>query len=140
MKELDVLVGTWSLHPVFPHAMVVPEGGATTTFSWILDGAFLLQTTTIEHPDAPDAHLLYAPRAGGYLQHYFDSRGVVRLYEMTFDGTTWELLRTAADFSPLDFGQRFRATVSPDVIEGAWESAPAPGVWEHDFSLTYRRL
>jgi hypothetical protein len=33
---------------------------------------------------------------------------------MTFDGRTWTLERTKADFSPLDFHQRFVGTISDD--------------------------
>jgi hypothetical protein len=76
------------------------------------------------------------------LQHYFDSRGVVRLYEMTFDGTTWQLLRTKPDVTPLEFSQRYVGTFAPDgdTIEGAWETSDDLGAtWEHDFELIYRR-
>jgi hypothetical protein len=44
------------------------------------------------------------------LQHYFDSRGVARLYEMTFSGGVWNLLRNSSDFTPLEFSQRFSGT------------------------------
>ena len=30
---------------------------------------------------------------GAYTQHYYDSRGVVRLYAMTFAGGVWTLTR-----------------------------------------------
>jgi hypothetical protein len=32
--------------------------------------------------------------------HYFDSRGLARIYEMTLDGGVWTFSRTAPDFSP----------------------------------------
>jgi hypothetical protein len=41
------------------------------------------------------------------MQRYFDSRGVARLYEMSYAGACGKLWRTAADFSPLDFSQRY---------------------------------
>ena len=40
---------------------------------------------------------------GSYLQHYSDSRGVARLYAMTFDPRIWTLERTKPDLSPPDF-------------------------------------
>jgi len=82
------------------------------------------------------------PDTGGYTQHYYDSRGVVRLYAMSLADGVWTLTREAPDFSPLDFRQRFTGTFSPDqnTISGAWETGPADGgQWEHDFALTYRR-
>ena len=94
-------------------------------------------------PAAPDSLAIVAadPRTGGYTQHYFDSRGVVRLYAMTFTDGVWTLIREAPDFSPLDFRQRFTGTFSADgnTITGAWEKTADGGEWEHDFALTYRR-
>jgi hypothetical protein len=49
-----------------------------------------------EAPDpAPDSLAVVSvdPKAGAYTQHYFDSRGVVRLYAMTLNGGTWTLTR-----------------------------------------------
>jgi hypothetical protein len=79
----------------------------------------------------------------GYTQHYFDSRGVVRLYAMTFDGRVWTLLREAPDFTPLEFAQRFTAEVQDGgaAIRGRWETRqPDEPDWEHDFDLSYVRL
>ena len=104
----------------------------------------MVQRSGADHPDAPGGHSILAPdgnRPGGYLQHYFDSRGVVRLYEMGFDGRTWTLTRRAPDFSPLDFAQRYTGELSHDgdTIAGAWETAPEGEDWRLDFRLTYRR-
>jgi hypothetical protein len=65
----------------------------------------------------------------------------VRLYEMTFDGREWTLLRRTPDFSPLDFAQRFTGTFSEDrdTIAGRWETSPDGTEWRPDFELTYRR-
>ena len=67
---------------------------------------------------------------------------MVRLYAMTLAGGVWTLTRESADFTPLDFRQRFTGTFSADgnAISGAWETSPADGgEWKHDFGLTYRR-
>ncbi|MGI8505289.1 MAG: hypothetical protein ACR2MK_00530 [Solirubrobacteraceae bacterium] len=76
-----------------------------------------------------------------YLQHYFDSRGVARIYETSFKGAVWTLARTAPDLSPLDFAQRFTGTFSAErsTIEGRWEISNDGSRWEHDFDLTYTR-
>jgi hypothetical protein len=115
-----------------------------TTFDWLLGRRFVLERSEAEHPDAPDSHSVLAPdpaRPGGFVQHYFDSRGVVRLYEMAFDGRTWTLERRTPDFSPLDFAQRFTADLRDggDTIAGRWETAPDGEEWRLDFRLTYRR-
>ena len=139
---LAPLVGEWAVTAEFPGMEAVVAGRAA--FSWLLGRRFVLQTTENDHPDAPDSWAVLAPapdRPGGYVQHYFDTRGVVRLYEAFFDGRSWTLLRREPDFSPLDFAQRFTATVSDDgdTIDGAWELARDGENWEHDFRLTYRR-
>ena len=58
---------------------------------------------------------------GECVRSEIDARGVARLYEMSFDGTTWILERTKPDFSVLKFHQRFVGTFADDVatIDGA---------------------
>ena len=138
---LQTLVGEWDVEIVNPLLGGDPVRGRSS-FAWILDGAYLVQRTTSEHPDAPDAEMIVAPGAGAgeYAQHYFDSRGVTRIYAMTFGDGRWTLLRDAPDFSELAFAQRFVGDVDGDVIRGRWETAPEPGApWELDFELTYTR-
>jgi hypothetical protein len=155
LARLDVFIGGWSLEARFPGPEPAggpggqaggPGGGGPvgrSWFEWALDGQFLLQRTEAPIPDAPDSLAIVAagPRDGGYTQHYFDSRGVVRLYAMSFDGRAWTLTREAPDFSPLDFGQRFTGTFGADgnTITGAWEKRFDGGEWEHDFALIYHR-
>jgi hypothetical protein len=112
-------------------------------FEWTLDRQFLVQRTEIPVPEAPDSMAIIAAdlEAGRYTQHYFDARGVARLYAMTLADGVWTLTRQSPDFTPLDFWQRFTATISPDgdTISGAWEKCFDGATWEHDFDLTYRR-
>ena len=133
LQVLEPLLGTWRITAL--------GGAGRSTFAWELGGAYLTQRTSVDHPEAPESLCVYAPAEGGFVQHYFDSRGVVRLYRMTFDGTRWTLLRDEPDFSPLSFAQRWVATVGPDAIEGRWETAP-PGStdWALDFELRYERM
>ena len=140
IQALAPLIGTWNVETSLGPA------AATTTFEWTLDGAFVLQRSTVDIPEAPDALMVIAAERNGFRQHYFDSRGVVREYAMTFDGRTWTLHREGADFH-----QRFVAELDGDTIRGEWlksadggppadgdRRAPQDG-WEHDFDLTYTR-
>jgi hypothetical protein len=138
---LEPLIGEWAVEMELPGAG--PMRG-TTSFAWLFGRSFVVQEASAEHPDAPRGHMILAPdpaRPGGFLQHYFDSRGVVRLYAMTFDGHTWTLERSRPDFSPLEFQQRWTATLDADgdVISGQWERTDGGGAWLLDFRLTYRR-
>jgi hypothetical protein len=141
LARLDVLVGEWELRADFPGRTVSP---GRSVFEWTLDGQFLVQRTEVLLPEAPDTMSVIAvdPDTDGYTQHYFDSRGVVRLYAMTFVDGLWQLVRETPDFTPLSFRQRFTGRFSADgnTISGAWEIAKdASTDYEHDFALTYSR-
>ncbi len=144
VRALEPFVGAWEVQAEFPYADMGTVRGRTT-FDWLLGRRFLLQRAAVDHPDAPDNQAVIAPdpdRPGDFRQHYFDSRGVVRLYAMTFDGREWTLLRLTADFTPLDFAQRFTGTFGDDgdTITGRWETSSDGADWQFDFGLTYRRI
>lgn len=142
MAPLAPLVGEWSVEAVFPGAPPSDLRGRTV-FDWMTAGQFLIQRWEVPIDEAPDGLAVIGrdPDQNGYLQHYFDSRGVARVYAMTFDDGIWRLIRTKADFSPLDFSQRFTGTLLDDgrSIRGRWETCRDGSTWEHDFDLVYRR-
>ena len=144
--RLAPLIGEWSVEASFPSATSQPgqsSPAGRATFEWTLDEQFLLQRVEIPHPDAPDSLAIigYDPTTGAYTQHYFDSRGVARVYAMGFEDGVWTLLREAPDFTPLNFAQRFTGTLSGDghSITGRWETGDGQ-VWSHDFDLEYTRV
>jgi hypothetical protein len=148
LERLGAFIGTWRLEASFPQAP--PAEGASSddtaafaVFEWALDGRFLVQRSKAPDP-APDSLAIVGVDADSdtYSQHYFDSRGVVRMYAMTFNDGVWTLLRDKPDFSPLDFSQRFTGTFSDDgnSIVGRWEISRDGSNWGHDFDLTYSRV
>jgi hypothetical protein len=82
--------------------------------------AVLVQHWRVDHPDAPGGIAIvgFDREKAGYLQHYFDARGVARVYEMEFTDRIWKLWRISPGFS-----QRFNGTFSEDAntIVGRWE-------------------
>ena len=94
----------------------------------------------VDLPEAPDGIAIIGAgdEPDSFRQHYFDSRGVARIYEMTLRDGIWRLWRDAPD----PFPQRFSATFSEDgaTIKGRWEKAEDGSTWETDFDLTYRRV
>lgn len=144
LEALRLLVGEWQMVPTFT-GMPPIESGARVTFEWMPGERFLIQRWEVPIPEAPDGIAMIGPdpeRAGGYLQHYFDTRGVARVYKMSLDEGVWTLWRDTADFSPLDFAQRYTGTFSADGrrIVGAWEICHDGTTWEHDFDLAYTRV
>jgi hypothetical protein len=118
---LEPLVGAW-----IEQLDVADTPPGHITFEWALGGQFLLQRSEIGDPN----------------QHYFDSRGVVRIYAMTFDGQHWTLQRTEPDFTPLTFAQRFTGTLSADgnTIDAMWQTTEDSATWRKDFALSYTRI
>lgn len=148
LARLDVFVGEWVIDARFAGDQPALSSAAAegplgrSRFEWDLGRQFLLQRTEISVPEAPDSLTIVSAdlETGAYTQHYYDSRGVARLYAMSFADGVWTLARESPDFSPLDFAQRYTGSFSADgnTINGAWEKRLAAD-WEHDFGLTYRR-
>jgi hypothetical protein len=134
--DLEPLVGDWDVVMTFPNDAFETMRG-TTSFSWLLGGQFLMQRAGADHPAAPELLAVIAPWEEGFRQHYFDSRGVVRCYEMTFVDSVWSLWR---DAELPDFSQAFEARMSDDgtTMTGWWRRVEN-GAWVHDFDLVYTR-
>jgi hypothetical protein len=147
IERLSPYIGEWRMQAAFPDTVPVAtaetQGVARTVFEWLAGRRFVVQRWEVPHPTAPDGIAVIGWEEGKerYVQHYFDSRGVARLYEMSFAGGVWKLWRTAADFSPLDFSQRYSGTFGDDgrTIRGSWESSRDGSHWEHDFELLYTK-
>ena len=139
MRELGAFIGEWTMAVGIPDA---PQG--RVLFEWMPGEKFVVERWDIPHPDAPDgvAIMGYDEGRGTLLQHYFDQRGVARVYEMTLEDGIWTLERNKEDFSPLDFSQRFTGEFSEDGsrIEGTWEIAHDHKTYEKDFDLTYIKV
>jgi hypothetical protein len=143
LEGLEPLVGEWRMAAVFKELPSV-EPGARASFEWLPGERFLVERWEVPIPEAPDGIAIIGAdpeNEGRYIQHYFDSRGVARVYKMSLQDGVWKLWRDEPDFSPLDFRQRYAGTFSDDgrTIAGAWEICHDGTTWEHDFDLTYSR-
>jgi hypothetical protein len=137
IRRLEALLGEWSIEATFPSA---PPSGpiGRVVFEWMVGERFLVERWAVDVPEAPDglAIIGFDDDRELYLQHYFDSRGVARVYEMSLGDRIWRLWRDAPGFS-----QRFAGAFSDDgdVIEGQWEISEDGERWRHDFDLRYTR-
>ena len=141
LSELAVLVGKWEV--VLSETLFLPNSSDTlkgyASFAWVSDGAFLEMRQGAQ-PPVPDGAVWLISRdesSGEYQALYYDSRGVSRNYQMSFEGNTWKMWRDWPAFR-----QRFEATVSKDgrSIKGYWEKSVDGKPWERDFNMTFTRV
>jgi hypothetical protein len=130
MNALDRLIGSWdfTMHHV---AMSEPITGHQD-YERVLDDAFVLLRWTYDHPDFPDAMIFISEER----YHYFDVRGIARIFDFDITDDGWSMVRFDDDFS-----QRLTARFTgPDDIEGSGEASRDAGTtWQPDFTITCRR-
>ena len=131
MSALDRLLGTWGI-TMHHSAMSEPITGRQR-YERVLDGAFVLQRWTYDHPDFPDAMALLSNDR----YHYFDVRGITRVFDFEVDEAGWSMIRLDEDFS-----QRSTARFhGPDAVESTGEVSHDNGVtWQPDCTMPYRRV
>ena len=136
LEPLHVLVGTWFIE--MTHVALPDPVHGLKTYAWLEGGHFLIERSHFDHPDVPDSiAIIGADDSGeGLSEHYFDSRGVSRVCQMTLRDGRWNVWRDAPGFS-----QHFTGTFSDDgkTIEVVGELSKDGVNWEHDFTHTYSR-
>jgi hypothetical protein len=120
LKPLERLVGSWTTeatHPAMPGVVV----HGTVVVEWLEGEQFLLHRARTDHAGFPDALSVIGddeqdraddaapardhsePRLS---MHYFDSRGVFRLYQASADEQAWRFWRDSPGFEPGGAGRR----------------------------------
>jgi hypothetical protein len=145
MKEFERLIGDWHGEGEFPDPPL--KMSSETTIDRL--GAFIVIRSDDEPAELPDSIAIIggAPEGEPQPMHYFDDRGVKRLFLTTLDDSTWTIWRDPNEnWNGPDgpgFNQRFIGEISADgnTIEGRWERGmgDAGDQWEIDFPFTYRR-
>ncbi len=135
MQALEPLVGEWTAEAVMPGG---GDGvGGSMTVEWLEGGGYLIQRSAMEDPVFPRTVAVIGPDSSGekIVQHYFDSRGVARVYDISLEDGVLRLWRDD------DWAQRYVGRFSDDgsAIEGVWERCDDGETWAHDFALTFRR-
>lgn len=128
--SLERLLGTWDIsmrHVALPEPVVGRQ-----RYEQVLDGAFVMLHWTYDHPDFPNAIALLEPSAF----HYFDVRGISRVFDLQIDDLGWSMIRRDPDF-----WQRSSATfVGANKMQGVGENSHDGGItWVHDFTMTWAR-
>jgi hypothetical protein len=133
--RLEPLIGAWEVEGTLPVDPPIQVRGRAV-FEWLDGQRFVVERWTVDHPDFPNGIAILGEGEAGFAQHYFDSRGVARLYAMSVTDAAWELSRESPGFS-----QRFIGTFADggDTIVGRWEKCTDESTWELDFDLTYTK-
>jgi hypothetical protein len=138
LMKLEPLIGEWTLEAVTPGGEPWP-GEARATMEWHDSGAHVVQRSTVEMPEAPNAISIMGCDAANrtYYQLYSDDRGVCRVYEMSIGDDEWRLWRVGEPFA-----QRFSARFEDggSTIAGRWEIAEDGTNYKTDFDLIYRKV
>lgn len=131
------LIGRWEAegaHPMLPGDAI----RGTSTFEWLEGRRFVIWRSHYEHPEIPDAITIIGVTDGELSMHYFDQRGVYRVYAASLDQAAWRYWR---DASAPDFSQRFTGTFSDDdnTITGRGQLSKDGETWEGDLDLDFHR-
>ena len=146
MNDFGPLIGEWHGEgeiPIEPPIRISADAKVERL------GKFVIFSSRAEPAEVPDTISIIggAPEGDPQPMHYFDSRGVERLYLMTLDGSSWRIwLAPGQDWNGPHgpgFNQRFIGEISADgrMIVGRWERGmgDAGDDWQLDFPITYTR-
>ncbi len=139
------LVGHWTTeatHPQVPGTVITGWG----RFEWLDGEEFLIFRFHYDHPEFPDAISILGD-TDGLRMHYFDARGVHRLFELTVTDDGWTVAMDrhspagsfASDDAP--FAQRMTYTLEhqDQTIAGKGQLSHDDVHWEDDLEITFRR-
>jgi hypothetical protein len=152
LERLNRLVGTWTTEATHPGSPGLIVHG-TAIIQWLEGERFLIHRARSDHIDFPDSISIIGTTETDRVEdtpaadppaveepqlsmHYFDSRGVFRVYLASVDDEAWRLWRDAPGFS-----QRFTGTFASggDTIVGQWQLCRHDIDWNDDLQITYRR-
>lgn len=129
------LIGTWTIeaeHRLIPGEAIRGE----VSFEWLDDQQCLFARWRYDHPKIPNALAVIGLVDGEPTMHYFDARGVHRVFEVGVTGDVWWYRNEVPGFS-----QRFRGTFSGDGdrIDGTNELCTDGVNWMGDMPVVYRK-
>jgi hypothetical protein len=137
LAAFDRLVGAWTFeatHPMFPSTVV----HGRMTYEWLEGERFLVQRSSNDHSDFPDSISVIGFADEEQLTaHYYDSRGVFRVYRMAMEGDTLRMWRDEPGFR-----QRMEGTLSEDGATLPWagQLSRDDETWEDDLTVLYTRV
>ncbi len=146
MKQFEPLIGEWHGEGVIA---IEPPMKVSVEAKLERLGKLIVFSTVCKPAEVPDSVSIIGGAPDGEPQpmHYFDSRGVKRLFMMALEGSILKIWRAPGeDWNGPDgpgFNQRFIGEIAADgkTIAGRWERGmgDAGDEWEIDFPINYVR-
>ena len=135
LDGFDALVGQWETEGSHPFVKEPIRGQAS--FEWLPGRRFLIWRSEQTPTTVPTAIAVIGggDTPGTWPLHYFDSRGVFRVYTTKMAGGVWKFWRDEPGFLQRATG-RFRD--GGRVLEIRTELNEY-GTWKADLEMTYRR-
>jgi hypothetical protein len=128
------LVGAWTTearHQLLPDEAIA----GSSQVEWLAGERFLIYRTHYDHADLPDALAMLGDTAGLQM-HYFDTRGVYRLFDLTVTSEGWAIERPKGAEA---FAQRMTYRFDDDRMDGTSQLSYDGVTWEDDLEIVYRR-
>lgn len=135
-KVAEIFVGEWTLRITNQWWLDDPTTvvSGTASCEW-LGESFLLMHAVIEGVPAWEFVFGRSDARDENVVLYGDERGVLRVFDLTIDGDSWEMSR-----SDPDFHQRFAGRVEGSRIVAQTDASDDRGVtWRKDFDLIFER-
>ena len=140
------LVGRWTTeatHRGLPGAII----RGSSEIEWLEGERFLIYRSSYDHPDIPDSISIIGD-TDGLRMHYFDTRGVHRIFKLTVTGEGWEMTMdrhsSAGSFASPDapFSQRITYTFEDEdrTMSGKAMLSYDNVKWDDDLEITCRRM
>ena len=131
-------IGSWETegaHPMLPGEAI----HGMSTFEWLDGRRFVIWRSHHDHSQIPDAITIIGVTNGHLSMHYFDHRGVYRVYAASLDQAAWRYWR---DATAPDFSQRFTGTFGDhgSTVTGRGQLSQDGRTWEDDLALNYQRV
>jgi hypothetical protein len=135
LDRLDVFVGGWDTEAT--HPMLEGPIRGHTAFEWLTGRSFLIQRSESPPNTVPSSIAIIGggQTPGTWPMQYFDSRGVARTYQLSFQDRVLKIWRDHPGFmqravGALEDGGR--------TLRLKWELAEN-GPWKPDLEITFRR-
>lgn len=131
----DAVVGRWSM--TLENAWFLDPGTiqhGECVFEWDGD-SFIRMKGEMEGDPTWNFVFGRSDANDAWVALYHDPRGTMRVFDMTFDGRDWTLLREDPDMH-----QRWLLTINGDTITSHPDVLEENGEWRKDFDVTFRRM